>query len=311
MMPDADRSLCKQGPQLINTMTVDVEDYFQVSAFSGVIARSAWESCPQRIVPNIERIMSLFDGAGVKGTFFVLGWIAERHPDLVRAIADAGHEIASHGYEHVRVTQQTPEQFSIDVQRTKALLEDITGQGVMGYRAASFSIDASTPWAPAILHKQGFRYSSSIYPIQHDHYGMRDAPRFAYEDEGDGLLEIPISTAALRGRRIPCGGGGYFRLYPYWFSRWALRRINARDRRPAVFYFHPWELDPGQPRTPGVNLKTQFRHYINLKHMEGRIERLLRDFRWGRMDQIFLRQRESTAGRRPSLCPRPQAIPTA
>lgn len=272
-----------------NAMTVDVEDYFQVSAFERYIARSAWERMPVRVEHNVERILALFAEQGVKGTFFTLGWIAERHPDMVRRIVDEGHEIASHGWSHVRVTKQQPEEFRKDVIRTRAFLEDLSGQRVKGYRAASYSIGADNLWALDILHQTGHLYSSSIYPIHHDLYGMPEAPRFAFRPNGaDGLLEIPVTTVELMERKLPCGGGGYFRLLPYGLSRWALRRVNRRDVQSCVFYFHPWEIDPDQPRTPSIDLKTRFRHYLNLGRTEQRLRRLLKDFTWGRMDEVFL-----------------------
>lgn len=277
----------------INAMTVDVEDYFQVSAFERHIRREDWEHLLCRVEANIERILALFERHSVQATFFMLGWMAERYPAMVRRIVDAGHELASHGYEHVRVVNQTPEAFRADVIRTRQLLEDIGGCPVLGYRAASYSIGRDNLWALDVLAETGHRYSSSIYPIRHDLYGMPEAPRFAFDpadrfDRGAGLLEIPITTVELNGRKLPCGGGGYFRLFPYVVSRWALRRVNHHDRQPAVFYFHPWEIDPEQPRQQGIGIKTRVRHYLNLSRMEIRLDRLLGDFRWGRMDRIFL-----------------------
>ncbi len=276
-------------PALRNAMSVDVEDYFQVSAFEPYIGRAQWERIPRRVEANVDRILALFDSHGVKATFFTLGWIAQRHPAMVRRIVDQGHEVASHGWSHVRVVNQSPEDFRQDVIRTKALLEDLCGQAIRGYRAASYSIGASNLWALSILGEIGHEYSSSIYPIHHDLYGMPEAPRFAFHPEAaDGLLEVPITTLELMGHKLPCGGGGYFRLLPYRASRWALRRVNEHDGQPCVFYFHPWEMDPEQPRQQAVNLKTRFRHYLNLQRMEQRLERLLGDFQWGRMDAVFL-----------------------
>ncbi len=272
-----------------NAMTVDVEDYFQVSAFEPYIQRSEWERIPLRVEANVDRILALFDEAGVKATFFTLGWVAERHPDMVRRIVQQGHELASHGWSHVRVTNQQPDDFRQDVMRTKAFLEDISGQAVNGYRAASYSIGRDNLWALQVLRETGHRYSSSIYPIHHDLYGMPEAPRFAFHPEqAPELLEIPVTTVQFGERKLPCGGGGYFRLLPYRVSRWALRRVNRHDGQSCVFYFHPWEIDPRQPRDHQVNLKTRFRHYLNLERMEGRLQRLLRDFEWGRMDEVFL-----------------------
>jgi polysaccharide deacetylase family protein (PEP-CTERM system associated) len=274
---------------IINAMTVDVEDYFHVSAFERHIKREHWDRLPCRVERNCERILQLFDDHGIKGTFFVLGWIAERYPGLVRRLVAQGHELASHGYEHIRVIHQDRNEFGRDVRRTKQLLEDIGGVPVLGYRAASYSIGEENLWALDLLHEAGYEYSSSIYPIEHDLYGMPEAPRFPFRPNGDrGILEVPISTITLRRRNLPCGGGGYFRLFPYAVSRWAIRRVNDHDRQPAIFYFHPWEIDPGQPRQRGIGLKTRFRHYLNLEKMEHRLTRLLRDFRWDRMDKIFL-----------------------
>lgn len=273
----------------VNAMTVDVEDYFQVSAFEPYIPRDRWNQLPQRVERNTHRILDLFAAQGVKATFFTLGWVAERHPTLIQRIVAEGHELASHGYAHIRVTQQTPAQFREDVTRTKALLEDLGGVTVQGYRAASYSIGASNLWALAELEQVGYRYSSSIYPIRHDLYGMPEAPRFAFHPaNAPALLEVPITTVTVFGQTLPCGGGGFFRLWPYALSRWALRRVNQDDRQSGIFYFHPWEIDPDQPRQPGINLKTRLRHYLNLSRMERRLQALLRDFRWDRMDRVFL-----------------------
>ena len=271
---------------LMNALTVDVEDYFQVSALAPQIDRSTWEGRECRVERNVDRLLSLFSDRGAHATFFALGWIAERYPHLVRQIVAAGHEIASHGYGHLRCTDQSRGDFRDDVRRAKDLLEDLAGQRVLGYRAPSFSIGAGNQWAFDVLLEAGYRYSSSVYPVRHDHYGMPDAPRFAY-DARPGLREIPITTTRLLGRNLPAGGGGYFRLAPYRLSRWALRRVNTIDQRPVIFYLHPWEIDPGQPRIPGTSLKTRFRHYVNLHKTESRLGHLLRDFRWGRVDEVF------------------------
>lgn len=271
-------------------MSVDVEDYFQVSAFEPHIEKQAWDLWPHRVVANTMRILELFGESGVKATFFTLGWIAERYPGLVREIVARGHELACHGYAHVRVTQQSPQEFRQDVARAKGMLEDTAGVEVMGYRAASYSIGRTNQWAWGVLQELGFRYSSSIYPIQHDLYGWPQAPRFPFHpDVASALLEIPITTVRLAKRNFPCGGGGYFRLYPYRFSHWALCRVN-REGLPAVFYFHPWEIDPDQPRPAGLGFKTRLRHYLNLGRMEARLKRLLQDLRWDTVQNVFLGQ---------------------
>jgi polysaccharide deacetylase family protein (PEP-CTERM system associated) len=276
-------------PALTNALTIDVEDYFQVSAFAPHIARADWPRLECRVEANIERILLLLDSRRILATFFTLGWIAERYPAMLRRVAACGHEVASHGYAHLRASEQSAAQFADDVRRSKAILEQITGLAVRGYRAPSFSIGAANLWAFDVLREAGYRYSSSIYPIRHDHYGMPDAPRFAWRPRGPhGVLELPVSTVRLRGRNLPAGGGGYFRLMPYALSRWLLRRINSRDGQAGIFYFHPWELDPGQPRPLGLSARTRFRHYLNLGCMEARLARLTRDFAWDRMDRIFL-----------------------
>lgn len=279
----------RESTPLTNAMTVDVEDYYQVSAFEPHIRRDEWNRYPSRVERNTDRILALFAAHDVRATFFTLGIVAERYPALIRRIVDAGHELASHGYSHIRVTQQQPDEFRADVLRTKKLLEDTGGIAVRGYRAASYSIGADNLWALDVLAESGHEYSSSIYPIRHDLYGMRSAPRFAFRYSGGPLLEVPVTTVEVLNQRLPCGGGGYFRLLPYGVSRWAMRRVNRDDRQSCVFYFHPWEIDPDQPRPPDLRLKTRFRHYLNLDRMERRLARLLRDFRWGRMDQVFLK----------------------
>lgn len=286
-------SVNSSGNSIKNAMTVDVEDYFQVSAFEPHIARNDWESLPCRVERNIERILALFADKDIKATFFVLGWMAERYPHMIRQIRDQGHEVASHGYQHVRVVNQTPQAFREDVQRTRSLLEDTIGAPVLGYRAASYSIGRDNLWALDTLRETGHQYSSSIYPIRHDLYGMPEASRFAFRHgDGEGLLEIPVTTVKIGQRNFPCGGGGYFRLFPYALSRWAIKRVNEQDGQSAVFYFHPWEIDPRQPRQQGIGFKTRFRHYLNLSRMERRLSRLLDDFHWDRMDRIFLPQAE-------------------
>ena len=271
-----------------NALTIDVEDYFQVSAFAPHIARESWDHMPCRVERNVDAILEILDEHRAQATFFTLGWMAERYRDMVRNIVAQGHELASHGYAHQRATDQSPQEFYQDITRAKSLLEDIGGVAVQGYRAPSFSIGRTNLWAQSTLKKAGYRYSSSVYPIRHDHYGMPDAPRFAFYPEGaDGLLELPVTTVSLFNRNLPAGGGGYFRLLPYSVSRWCLRRVNTVDRQPCIFYFHPWEIDPGQPRQKNISVKTRFRHYVNLSSMERRIRALCKDFHWDRIDRLF------------------------
>jgi len=276
-----------RGQPITNAMTIDVEDYFQVSALAPYIPRDQWDARECRVEANVERILLLLDQQQTKATFFTLGWIAERYPHLVRWIVDAGHELASHGYGHQRASELDEAEFAADVGTAKKLLEDLSGHEVKGYRAPSFSIGEGNLWAFDCLERAGYRYSSSIYPIRHDHYGMPDAPRFAHQVRA-GLLELPVTTARFFDRNWPASGGGYFRLLPYPLSRWLLQKVNERDHQPAIFYFHPWEIDAGQPRVPGISAKTRFRHYLNLSYTEGRLKRLLADFDWGRMDDVFL-----------------------
>jgi polysaccharide deacetylase family protein (PEP-CTERM system associated) len=277
-----------RGKELPNAMTVDVEDYFQVSAFDRQISREDWNSIPSRIASNVERILELFEQENVRATFFTLGWVSEKFPKIVRAIAAAGHEIASHGHEHSRVQTFSHKQFRRDVEGTRRRLEDVSGTAVVGYRAPSFSIGQETLWAYDVLREAGYSYSSSVFPIQHDHYGLPNAPRFPFRTSADGLLEVPMSTVAFLGRNWPCSGGGYFRLLPLKYSIWAVRRINKQEQMPAVFYFHPWEMDPDQPRIDGISMQAKFRHYLNLEKFEYRLTQMLRTFRWDRMDRIYL-----------------------
>ncbi|MBI5256424.1 MAG: DUF3473 domain-containing protein [Burkholderiales bacterium] len=275
------------APAITNALTIDVEDYFQVSAFAPYIRRSDWDTRECRVERNVHRILDLMDAGRAKGTFFTLGWIAERYPQLVREIVARGHELASHGHGHERASDLSEAAFYEDIRRAKAVLEDLAGLEVKGYRAPSFSIGTGNLWAFDTLARAGYRYSSSIYPIRHDHYGMPDSPRFAYR-VNEQLLEIPVTTLRLFKRNLPSSGGGYFRLLPYALSRWMLNKVNADDQEAAIFYFHPWEIDQGQPRIPGIDMKTRFRHYVNIARMERRLQQLLADFRWGRMDEIFL-----------------------
>ncbi|RIV78793.1 XrtA system polysaccharide deacetylase [Pelagerythrobacter aerophilus] len=276
---------------MVNGLSVDVEDWFQVGAFEKVIARGDWDDLALRVEDNVLRILDLFAEAEVKATFFTLGWVAERNGALMRRIVDAGHELASHGYDHARVFTFDRKQFADDIRCARETLEDAGGVAVTGYRAPSFSIDQRTPWAYLELAEQGYAYSSSVAPIVHDHYGWREAPRFAFHPlAGADLVEIPVTTATFAGKRLAAGGGGFFRVLPYAFSRWAIRQVNRRDGRPAVFYFHPWEIDPDQPRVPGAPLKSRLRHYTNLERMAPKLRDLVREFAWGRMDEIAQRE---------------------
>jgi len=273
-------------PMVVNGLSVDIEDWFQVGAFERTIRREDWNGLASRVERNSDAVIDLFERMGAKATFFTLGWVAERYPALIRRIVDAGHELASHGWDHVRVFTMTPDQFRDDIRRTRSVLEDLGGRKVTGYRAPSFSIDKRTPWAHEILAEEGYAYSSSVAPVAHDHYGWPDAPRFAFRPVADSaLIELPVTTAKLRGRTVAAGGGGFFRLFPYAFSRWAIRQVNA-EQRPAIFYFHPWEIDPGQPRVADAPLKSKLRHYARLGAMEGKLERVIGDFRWGRIDAV-------------------------
>jgi polysaccharide deacetylase family protein (PEP-CTERM system associated) len=271
---------------IANALTIDVEDYFQVSAFAPHIARSEWDSMPCRVERNIDRVLELLAESGSKATFFTLGWLAERYPRTVCDIVASGHELASHGQAHLRASEQSRDEFAADIGRAKRTLEDTAGTAVRGYRAPSFSIGQGNLWAFDCIAEAGYHYSSSVYPVRHDHYGMPDAPRFPFRVR-DSLLEIPVTTTRVFGRNLPAGGGGYFRLAPYQLSRWAIGRVNDVDGRSAIFYFHPWEIDPGQPRVSGISAKTRFRHYLNLDRTEARLRQLLRDFRWDRVDRVF------------------------
>lgn len=274
---------------VINGLSVDIEDWFQVGAFEQCIARGDWDGLEPRFEANTQRVLALFDRAGVKGTFFTLGWVAERAPALIRQIVDAGHELASHGYDHKRVFLMSPDEFAADLAKARRLLEDAGGVAVCGYRAPSFSVDARTPWAHQLLADAGYRYSSSVAPVVHDHYGWPDSPRFAWRPvEHAPLIELPVTTAKLAGRTLAAGGGGFFRMLPYAFSHWAVTQVNGLGQ-PAVLYFHPWEIDPDQPRVADAPLRSKLRHYSRLAAMEGKLERLLGDFQWDRIDSLLPR----------------------
>ena len=278
-------------PRPINGLSVDVEDWFQVGAFEGVIDRDSWDGLSGRVERNCDAILEMFDEADVKATFFTLGWVAQRQPALLQRIAEAGHELASHGWDHARVHTMDRASFAADLDKSRKAIEDAAGVEVTGYRAPSFSIDQRTPWAYMALAEQGFTYSSSVAPITHDHYGWREAPRFAFRPlPWSGLLEIPVTTAEFAGRRLAAGGGGFFRVLPYAFSRWAIRQVNNRDGRPAVFYFHPWEIDPQQPRVTNASMRSKLRHYTNLDVMAEKLKQLVLEFEWGRMDVLAARE---------------------
>lgn len=279
------------GSAIVNGLSVDVEDWFQVGAFESVIERDDWNSLADRVERNVREILDLFDEAQVKATFFALGWVAKRHGGLMREIVVRGHELASHGWDHGRVFRMDRKAFAEDIGRARQVLEDAAGVRVIGYRAPSFSIDSRTPWAFKELAEQGYTYSSSVAPVSHDHYGWEDAPRFAFRPlPWSELLEIPVTTAMFAGKRLAAGGGGFFRVIPYSFTRWAIRQVNGREGRPAVFYFHPWEIDPGQPRVAGALLKSRLRHYTNLDKMAGKLRHLVHEFAWGRMDLLAHRE---------------------
>ncbi|MEM1196108.1 MAG: XrtA system polysaccharide deacetylase [Pseudomonadota bacterium] len=276
-----------QAERRINGLSVDVEDWFQVGAFENTISRTDWDQIPGRVASNVDAVLDLFAESGARATFFTLGWVAQRHPALMRRIVEAGHEIASHGYDHARVFTFDRKAFAEDIRKARAVLEDTSGQKVVGYRAPSFSIDQRTPWAFEELAEQGYTYSSSVAPVAHDHYGWPSAPRFAFRPvRGSDLLELPVTTAVFGGRRFAAGGGGFFRVLPYGFSRWAIRQVNTQAQRPALFYFHPWEIDPGQPRVPDAPMRSKLRHYTGLEKMAGKLRALLAEFDWGRMDAV-------------------------
>lgn len=275
-----------QRAAITNAMTVDVEEHFHVTAFSGSLKRDDWPRMESRVERNTSRLLDLFARRGVRVTFFVLGWVAERHPDLIRELHRAGHEIACHGLTHELVYKQTPEIFREETRRSKNLLEDLTGTKVRGYRAATYSITSSSLWALDILEELGFEYDSSVFPVRHDLYGMPGTSRKPYRVASGRLIEVPLTTTRILGQELPCAGGGYFRLLPYSVFRWALRRTNA-EGLPAVFYLHPWEIDPDQPRVDAP-WRSRFRHYTNLHRTERRLEALLDDFRWAAMEDVFL-----------------------
>ncbi|NMP33069.1 DUF3473 domain-containing protein [Thalassotalea sp. M1531] len=270
-------------------MTVDVEDYFHVSAFEGQFKQQDWHNLPLRVERNTYRLLELFEQHNAKCTFFVLGWVAETCPNLIQDIVKQGHELASHGYNHQRALTMTPEQFRDDVLKSKDLLETAGSTEIIGYRAPSFSVNESNQWVYQILRDIGFEYSSSTYPIHHDLYGVPSWPRFKYIRE-EGIVEIPIPTLRKNDANTGIGGGGYFRLYPYAFSKRRIDKFIAQENQPYSFYFHPWEIDPEQPKVEGVSFKSRFRHYINLSRMENKIVRLLQDYQWSTMQDVYFNQ---------------------
>jgi polysaccharide deacetylase family protein (PEP-CTERM system associated) len=268
-------------PTMVNYLTIDVEDYFQVAAFEKIILPTNWEGYASRVERNINKILDLFSTHGVKGTFFIVGWTAERYPEMVKEIAARGHEIGCHSYWHQKIYNLTPSEFRQDTKKAKEILEEITGRSIKGYRAPTYSITQESLWALDIIEELGFRWDSSIFPVLHDNYGIPEAPRFEYKLPDHDLKEYPISTTLFFGRNVPIGGGGYFRIFPYWFTRSALRKINIQENKPFVFYLHPWEVDPDQPRVASAGWKSRFRHYCNLDKTEIRLKHLLQDFRFG------------------------------
>ncbi len=271
-----------------NALSVDVEEYFQVSAFDSLIRQSDWAGYESRIDEPMKSLLDLFDRYDTRATFFVVGWTAEKHPDLVREINRRGHEVASHSFAHQLIYNMTPDGFRADLNRSKQILEDITGEAVLGFRAPTYSITSASLWALDILIDEGFRYDSSIFPIHHDRYGVPDGPRFPHtiQREKGTIVEFPLSTIRLFGTNVPIAGGGYMRLFPYRFMRWGLRRINRDEGKPAIVYFHPWEIDADQPQQ-AVGRLTRFRHYHNLRHMQEKIRRLLEDFSFGPVREVL------------------------
>lgn len=274
---------------LINAMTVDVEDYFHVAALSGSIKRNTWDKLASRVEKNTDELLDIFDAASVSATFFVLGWVAERYPGIVKSICDGGHELACHGYSHQLIYKQSPKVFADETRKAKAILEDVSGRSVRGYRAASYSITAQSIWALDILLDAGFEYDSSIVPVAHDLYGFAGAEVFPHRltvPNGRSIVEFPPSTIKILGKRIPIGGGGYFRIFPYWFSKWGLGTVNRKFDLPFSFYLHPWEIDPDQPRVR-TGWKSRFRHYTNLDKCKHRLIRLLSSFEFATMQSVI------------------------
>ncbi|MDR4503191.1 MAG: DUF3473 domain-containing protein [Candidatus Scalindua sp.] len=274
--------MTNQGSIVTNYLTIDVEDYFQVSAFSNKIRFEDWGNYESRVVENTKKLLEILSKTDeIKGTFFILGWVAEKYPEIVKEIDINGHEVACHSYRHQLIYNISPDEFRRDITKAKNILEDITGKKILGYRAPSYSITRKSLWAFEILAEAGFEYDSSVFPITHDLYGMPDAPRFEYKLVEHDLVEYPITTSRLLGLNIPVSGGGYFRLFPYWFTRMALHKINTSDNQPFIFYLHPWEIDPEQPRIHGAKFLSRFRTYHNLVKTKERFGKLLKDFKFG------------------------------
>jgi polysaccharide deacetylase family protein (PEP-CTERM system associated) len=295
-----------QGAPIMNAMSIDVEDYFHVSVFDGIVPRTEWAAMQSRVVRNTERLLDIFDAFDVRSTFFVLGWVGERYPKLVKSIAERGHEVASHGFAHRLVYDQTRAAFRDDVRRAKRILEDACGRPVAGFRAPSYSITPRSLWALDVLIEEGYKYDSSIFPIRHDRYGIPVSDRRPYriERSGGSLVEVPGSTARVGPMNLPVAGGGYFRILPYWWTRWGIARVNQLERRPVVFYLHPWEIDPGQPRLKTGRLG-RFRHYRNLHRAEERLRQLLADFRFSTIQALISNVRLPLGEDRPFALPLP------
>ena len=295
-----------EATEVVNAMTIDVEDYFHVSVFDGIVPRHEWATLESRVCANTDRLLAIFDEAGVRSTFFVLGWVAERFPELVARIANQGHEIASHGYAHRLIYDQTPLAFRDDVRRAKALLEDAGGRRVFGYRAPSYSVTSQSLWALDVLLEEGYGYDSSIFPIRHDRYGIPLSGRAPYpiERKAGTLMEVPGSTTQVGPMNLPVAGGGYFRILPYWWTRWGIDRVNRLERRPAIFYLHPWEIDPDQPRLKAGTL-SRFRHYRHLDETEGRLKQLLQDFRFDTMASLLANLSEEAVAGEAATAPLP------
>jgi len=281
----------------VNAISVDVEDYYHVSVFDGVLPRAEWPKLESRVCANTERLLDIFDEYAVRGTFFVLGLVGEQFPGLVRSIASRGHEVASHGYAHRLIYDQTSTAFRADVSRAKTLLEDACGCRVAGYRAPSYSITPRSLWALDVLLEEGYQYDSSIFPIRHDRYGIPVSERWPYivQRNAGSLIEVPASTTSVGPMNLPIAGGGYFRILPYWWAKWGISRVNRIEQRPVVFYLHPWEIDPGQPRVKTSQLSA-FRHYRNLGQTEARLRQLLMDFRFGTVESLVFQVRQSLKG---------------